>query len=717
MDMNRMARRAAGFLYGPIGAKIVVACWLLAIIVLSVAAPGAKLYAVNSGEGSVFDDTPSAVARKWMNEQFPSQEGANALLVFHGKDGLSADQRNKIGELGAWLASEGKPQGVVGSTPYHRMPASAQEKLLSEDKTTLLLSVALGKGLASDEIHDALEQIRNHAEQAGMNGVQFEITGPAGIASDTITMFRNADLVLMFATVGLILVILIVIYRSPLLAVIPLAVSGIVYMVVDRILGLAARSGWFVVDKQALSIMMILLFAVLTDYCLFVLSRYREELKKIGSKYDGMRMAMSQVAEPILFSGATVLVAMLTLFTAVFAPYHHFAPVFTIAMAVIALAGVTLIPAVFALAGRKAFWPFAPKLEEREYRSSGWWTKMGRWSTGKPGWMAGILLLVLIASSVNAGGIRSSFNLMNSFPDGISSKAGFELLKEHYPPGQLAPVTVLLTADKDGVFDASTEKRLSALSDMLASHDGVQSVAQPQGEGRSERAARLQLVLDMNPYDQSALDLLADLRRNSERMLQESGFDPSSFSLHFAGQTAEQLDVRTMNERDMLTIFALVTLFIAVMLVLQSRSVRTAAAMMATMLLSYGATLGLGWAVFHGLMGYEAISYRLPVYTFVFLMALGVDYNIMLVSRIREEARRHVSWKEAVSRAVAVTGGVISSAGVILAATFAVLITQPLQELFLFGMTMAAGILIDTMLVRGMLLPAILVLIGNQNKG
>lgn len=202
---------------------------------------------------------------------------------------------------------------------------------------------------------------------------------------------------------------------------------------------------------------------------------------------------------------------------------------------------------------------------------------------------------------------------------------------------------------------------------------------------------------------------MAGWQDESEALLKANGFNASGDSLFFAGQTAKQLDVRTMNERDTVVLFAVIAVFITIMLAIQTRSIKMSLSMILTIMLSYTATVGLTWTVFHSLLGFEAISYRLPVYTFVFMVALGVDYNIILVSRIKEEAKLH-PWKEAVKRGVASTGGVISSAGIILAATFGVLITQPMQELFLFGFAMAVGILMDTFLVRGMLLPAILTL-------
>lgn len=727
--MNRLLHQLARFTSSPKGAKIVLISWLVVIVLLSAVAPGAKQYAVSSGEGSVQNNTPSETAKVLLDEHFPSEDGLIALLVFHADSAITEGEREKIQAVSEWLASDDKPEQVSSALPFHQFPRAVQDRMFSEDQSTILLNIALAKDLDSDQIHEILEQIRGKVDQIGAGSMQVEITGPAGIAADTITLFKNADLILLIATIGLILVILMIIYRSPLLAVIPLVIAGMVYQIVDRVLGLAAKNGWFIVDKQALSIMMILLFAVLTDYCLFVFSRYREELKKIGSKYDAMKVALAQVAEPILFSGGTVLVAMLTLFAAVFKPYNHFAPVFAVAIVVIVLGGLTLIPAVFTLAGRKAFWPFVTKLEEKEIKPSGFWTRMGALVTKRPAITAGVLLIGLFASSLNAGGMNFSFNLMKSFPEDISSRQGFELLEEQFPPGKLAPVTVLLESEQGIELDPAFVERLATLTGAMNEQDGIHEISPEITQELSaadaslprnflaerKSAVRLQLTLQDNPYDEATLDLVKTLRESEEELLQASGFDPQHYSLHFGGQTAEQLDARIMNQRDMAVTFSLITVFITIMLVFQARSVLLAITMMATMLLSYAATLGLGWMVFHNILGYDAISYRLPVYAFVFLTALGVDYNIMLVSRIKEEARNY-EWKEAVSRGVALTGKVISSAGVILAATFCVLITQPLQELFLFGWTMAMGILIDTFLVRGMLLPSIMTMMGNRNQ-
>jgi putative drug exporter of the RND superfamily len=711
------------------GAKIVIMAWVLAVVLLSVLAPSAKEYEGNSKEGSVKRDTPSEIAGQVLKEYFPSTEGLPALLVFHREDKISDQDIEKIDELSKWLSSNEKPKHIISALPFHDLPVAVKKQMYSEDETTLLINLLLAPDLESDLSLDTLDKITEKVNALDMDGMQFEITGPAGISADTISLFKSADIVLMLATVGLIFIILLAIYRSPLLAITPLIIAGIVYGVVDRILGLAGKNEWFAVDSAAISIMLVLLFAVLTDYSLFVFSRYREELKKHASKFDAMGEAMHHVSEPILFSGGTVLFAMLTLFVTVFEPYNHFAPVFSVAVVVILLAGLTLIPSIFALMGRKAFWPFVPKVEKEKVVQVGIWSKISKVVMKRPAILAGILLIGLLIGAFNFTSMKYSFNLLKSFPEDMPSRVGFELLEDHYPAGQLAPVTVILKSNKKIDINEEFSQKVNELKGELENQSGVSSVTPDVNDdmlkdprmlprnflAEKEQAVRLQLILDNNPYELEALETVGELRDSAKKLIKESGFSTSDYQLHFSGQTAQQFDVNEMNQRDMIVLFSLVTVLLTIMLGFQTKSVLLPILMMSTILLSYFATLGFGWWIFKHLMDFDAISYRLPVYTFVFMVALGVDYNIMLVSRIKEEAKL-LPWKEAVGRGVALTGGVISSAGLILAATFAVLMTQPLQELFLFGFTMALGILLDTFLIRGVFFPAILILTHRKDK-
>lgn len=711
--MLKIARGITRFASSQRGAKITLAIWLIAVVLLSGLAPGAKEYAGNPGEGSVKHNQPSEIAQEKMQAAFPNDESLPALVVFHRESGITAEDREKITVFSEWLVSDDKPAEIIRALPYHSFPESVQDQMFSEGKETLLFNVIFAEGLDSKQLTAGLEVMKDKIADVGLTDLNVEVTGPAGIAADTSALFKNADFVLMIATILLIFVLLIVIYRSPLLAITPLIIAAIVYGVVDRVIGLLGAGGIFSIDSQAISIMLVLMFAVLTDYSLFVFSRYRERLRENASKYDSMEEAMHHLAEPISYSGGTIFLAMLALFATVFSPYNHFAAVFATAVVFILLAGLTLIPAMFALLGRRAFWPFIPKEGETK-RHRTLWSKISEFVTSKPKIIASILLIVFAIGAANFVTMKYSFNLLKSFPEDMSSRVGFELLEANYPPGELAPVDVLLEAD--GKFTMNETER-QAVNDIIAEMSempGVESVTDPLDVAadaelprnflsESKEFIQLQIVLADNPYEQAAIDTIGKLRDKAEKW----EADAAVKGIHFDGQTAEQADVKQMNKRDMLVLFVLVTVLMVVVLGFQTRSVRLAALMMGTILLSYFASMGFGWWIFQHVLGLDAVSYRLPVYTFVFMVELGIDYNIMLISRIREEAKTH-PWKEAVGRGIALTGGVISSAGMILAATFAVLMTQPMQELFLFGFTM--GILLDTFIIRGFLMPSLLLI-------
>lgn len=720
----RLLNHITGFSSSKKGSNMVFFLWLIFVIVVSGIMPASKEVSVSSTGNGLPSNFPSVIAEQIKKESFP-EEGLPALLVFYQKDGIEEKKLKKINEISRWLDSQDRPEHIEKSLPFHTFPEPVQLQMLSQNQTSFLFPVTFQDGLETKRVNEEVQQISKKVAEIGTEGMQFEITGPAGITSDTIEIFSNADLVLLFSTIGLILVILMVIYRSPLLAILPLVVAGIVYQGVDRLLGWGAKNGWFVVEGQAISIMTILLFAVITDYCLFIVARYREELQKNKSKFIAMNQTMQNVGEAIFFSGGTVLIAVLCLFATLFKPYYNFAPVFSIAMVIILLAGLTLIPALFTMMGRKSFWPFVPKVGEMKAEKVGLWGRIALFVTKKPKWITCSILLLLVLLSLNARSIPFSFNLLESFPEDLSSRQGFQIIEKSYPKGELAPVTVLVKSNQKIELNPTTMEHLNKLAGELEQLDGVDSVApelQPRMEkhlppnvlSKDKQVISLKLTLKENPYSKEALDQLESIRVQDKGLLQKSGLDENTYSLHLAGQTATQLDIRDVNERDTLLTIGLVLVLITIMLIFQSRSFVAALYMISTILLSYGAAMGLGWFIFHNLFGYDAMSYRLPLYTFVFLVALGVDYNIMVISRIREELKQH-DLQEAVRRGMTFTGGVISSAGFILAATFGVLMTQPLLELFMFGFIVAMGVLIDTFIVRGMLIPALVLLFGKWN--
>ncbi|WP_341476735.1 MMPL family transporter [Tetzosporium hominis] len=575
------------------------------------------------------------------------------------------------------------------------LPPQALEGFYSEDQKTFIFPLELESGIGSDRYKEITDELLTIGEQRGeeFGTFDFYVTGPVGIAGDTLKLFEEADFVLLLATIGIILVLLIVIYRSPLLAIIPLLATALVYQVTNQLIGLLGAGG-LEINNATTSIMSILLFAAVTDYSLFVFSRFKEELYVYEDKFTAMKVAMRSTATPVVFAGATVLAAMLVLFFADFRDYQNFAPVFSTAFVVIILASITLVPALFTLFGRKAFWPRSPKYGQQPERSAGLWGRMAKIVTKKPLVSGGLVLIVLILASLNLFNLKFEFDMVKSFPENLPSRVGYEIVEANYDKGQLAPMTVLLKSD-DPLDDSTKEAFLQTVEDA----NGIASIREVETTDDAT-ATRYSVALDLNPYSTEAMDVVDDLRQTTESL-------DDATEVYWSGITPKLVDEQQVNNRDILIVIVLETLLITALLLVMTRSWKMALNMMATLLLSFTAALGIGIFAVDWLFGYEAISTRVPLYAFIFLVALGIDYTIILVSRYMEE-RDHHSVKEALQRSITVTGGVISSAGVILAATFAALMTMPIADLFVFGFIVAIGILIDTFIVRGILIPALI---------
>ncbi|MCG1023531.1 MMPL family transporter [Sutcliffiella horikoshii] len=707
------------------GVWVILLAWIILTGALS-AAPSVNDYKVNTGENDLPTEAQSVVASEKFDAYFPDDNGLFALLVFHNEEGWNTENSTEVDEVSKWIQDDSKLETIQSAVPFHQFPEQAKKDFLSEDGTTLVLPLFLKDKLEMDEVHDTVESIEEFTETSLTNGTMV-ITGPAGIASDTIAIFSNADLVLLFSTIALVLILLIVIYRSPLLAIIPLVAVAFVYQVVDRVLGLLSKNDVFTVEAQSISIVMILLFGATVDYSLFVFSRFREELRKQEDKHEAMRKAVRGIAEPLIFSGGTVFAAMLVLLLADYGPYNSFAPVFTITIAIVLIAGLTLIPALFTIFGRRAFWPFVPKVGEETLEKNRFWGKVGGFVTKKPILAGGLVLVFLLLNASQLFNANYSYNIIQSFPEEMKSRIGFEQLEEKFPAGELAPVNVLVEKEIGFAFSNRELDAIERLNESFLNMKGVSSTTLPEKDmmatgGRegsrilSEdgKALKFDIILTMNPYEAEAMDILDQLTESKQEILRESGLDANDYDIYFAGETATSADIRSTNDRDTMLIVVAVTIVIFGMLIFHTRSLVAPVYMMTTILLSYASALGLSWFIFDTIFGFEGMSYRIPLYAFVFLVALGVDYNIMLISRIKEE-NRSFSTKEATRRGVALTGGVISSAGIILAATFGVLMTQPILELFMFGFIVCIGILLDAFLIRGMLVPAIVTLLKDWN--
>lgn len=700
--MNSFLRPITDWVSTKKGMWITIVTWLVLMIGLS-AGPAVSDYKVTNFQ-SLPDDAQSIIANEKLEKYFPNDQGTPGILTFHNENGkVNLEEvtsiMNKI--IGA------KIEGVDEIVNISQLPPEAIEGFKSDDQSTIIIPMTLDPGLDSRQIGetvDAMAEVGNGVTE-GMSETSFRITGPAGIAGDTLKLFEQADFVLLFTTIVIILILLIVIYRSPLLAFIPLLATVIVYQVVNQTLGLMGAGG-LEINNSTTSIMSILLFAAVIDYSLFIFSRFREELNHHETKYEAMKHAMRATGLPVFLAGGTVLAAMLVLFFANFRDYQNFAPIFGTTMFVIMLASITLVPALFTLFGRKAFWPKVPKFGETQEVKHRFWGPVAKFVVNKPGLSGGIIAILMVVSALNVFNLDFEFDTVKSFPKDLPSREGYEIVEAKYDKGELAPTSILFEGK-----ETLSEKQIEALRTTLESEKDVTSV-RLTNVSDDAKVVKYSMTLDLNPYSVEAIDMMKELIENDDEILSKADI---SGEVYFGGITPKLVDERDVNNRDIWVIVLLETLLILILLFVLTKSVKMSVYMMATILLSFLAALGLGLFLIDVLFGYEAVSTRVPVYAFIFLVALGIDYNIILISRFLEE-RKTKKVKQALEIAIRNTGGVISSAGLILAATFAALTTMPIADLFVFGFIVAIGILMDTFLVRGMLLPALILFFEKDKK-
>jgi len=715
--------KVGGIIANPKTRWLTIFIWVLIIGIFSIVWPQ-----VNEKETTdnqlLPKDTMSVEGQQIINKEFSDDIGVPLLLVWHQAEGLLADDVEKIQQLYT-LLKENPISEQSFIPPFDEMPTEALLASISEDKEALITPIFFNDKASTKQLQAGLdeleERIRENFEEEVLDSklesdvLKVRFSGPVGIQTDAVALFSNADLTLLVATVLIVFILLIALYRSPILAFVPLVAVGVAYGLISPLLGFLADKGSIVIDGQTISIMTVLLFGAGTDYCLFLISRYRDELKQHEDKYVALNKAITGTGGAIMMSSMTTVIGMLSLSLAYYASYDRFAVPFSLSIFIMGIAALTLLPAILSLLGRIAFIPFVPRTEEmiekrekkkgkklrRPKEAHRFGKKLGKLVTEKP-WtiiIAATILLSALAAFVPK--IQYTYGLLDSFPDDMPSREGFALIADHYPPGEIAPVSLIV----------DTKGKDVSIKNSLESHPLVEVVKDPQ-EGEYKNNYRLwEFTLNVNPYSVEAVESIADFKQLARDALSEEDISEGEQSIWLAGETATLYDTDQITNRDQNIIIPVLLTVIAVLLFVYLKSIVATIYLLATVVLSYVSALGLGWIVLHYGFGVQEIQGLIPLYAFVFLVVLGEDYNIFLVSSIWQK-RKAMPLKEAVSNSVAETGSVISSAGLILAGTFSVLAVMPLQVLVHFGAITAIGILLDTFIVRPLLVPAITTVLG-----
>ena len=653
--------------------------WLVAIILAAGYARGFEDAQENSPDSFLPAGAESVEVLDAVRE-FPRGRVADAVIVFRRDAGLTPADRALVFEVLQGLSSD-PPEGA--GDPSLPIP--------SDDGTTVLLSVPIAADGENDVLVDAVEEIRDRLPADDGGGLATAVTGGAGVAADSIVVFNGINTTLFLATGLLVFVLLLLIYRSPVFWALPLvAVVGAELCSQAAARGIAEAG--FTVNGQSAGIMLVLVFGAGTDYALLLTARYREELRRHADHHDAMAAALPHAMPAIAGSATTNIAALLILLLAALKGTVGIGMLGALGILVAMLSALTLLPALLVIFGRWVFWPFVPREGSRVGEESGIFARLGEFIAPRPRPVWIITAILLGIGALGLLRLDTGLTAADDFRTGAESIDGQALVAAGFPGGASNPATVL-------VRDPAAVKPVRAA---LAADPAVAGVGAPVA---GPPGSLIDVTLVADPLSSEASDAISDLRDLAD---DAAGGDDIAL---IGGTTAEDADTRSAAARDNLLIIPLVLLVILVILAVLLRSLVAPLLLVATVVLSFASALGISVLAFEFLFEFEGVFTALPLYAFVFLVALGVDYNIFLMVRAREESARSGT-RDGVLRALAVTGGVITAAGIVLAGTFSVLGSLPLVSLAEIGFVVAFGVLLDTLIVRSILVPALVRDIG-----
>ncbi len=632
-----------------------------------------------------------------LSEKFPQGDDSSAIVLWTADEGsLSTDVLAQLQEQFTQVAADvagktgGDTGGDTGGAPADA-GAGGQNPLTtlvpSKDGTAAFAVVPVA-GAEATQVADTVTKLRTDLRADLPDGVSVQVTGPAAIRADLAAVFDGANFRLLAATATVVAILLVITYRSPVLWLVPLFVVGVADQVAATLATHTLSVFGVAWDESTVGILSVLVFGAGTDYALLLISRYRDELKVLDDRYDAMAHALTRTAEAVLASATTVVVGLLTLLLSLIPSTRGLGLACAVGIVVAAFAALVVLPCTLVLFGRWIFWPKVPhRGEARLVESRSFWRRVGDQVARRPAaFVVGVTgLLVVLALGLTQ--LETGLSEADQFLKKPEAIAAGERLAESFPAGSADPATVVTSADA---------------GEVTAAVQGVDGVDTVRPSGTAGDLTKLDVVLAASPGSAEAKATVVAVRDALD------GFDGT----YVGGTEAADLDLKDASSRDRFLIIPLVLLLVVLALILLLRSLVAPLLLVASVVGTYLASLGLSWWLFTDVFGFDALDVGVPLLAFLFLVALGVDYNIFLVTRAAEEAREHGP-REGMLRALTATGGVITSAGILLAAVFAVLGVLPLVVLAQLGVVICVGVLLDTLIVRTVLVPAIAVLLGD----
>jgi putative drug exporter of the RND superfamily len=641
---------------------------------------GSKLTSVENNEAQTWlpGGAQSLQALNLASEHFGSAAVTDAVIIYARAGGLTAADKTAVREDVASLSRYA----------YHG-PVSGP--VFSGDGKAATVSLPLLSPQTGTTLTAEVKNLRQAVQAGTPAGVTSYVSGPAAVNADLASSFSGFDKKLLLATLLVAAVILLITYRSPVLWLLPLISVGIAVEVASAVVYLLAKSSVLLVNGETASIMYVLLFGVGTDYALLIISRYREELHRHEARQDAMMAAVRQALPPVLASAATVTIALLCLLAAQMNSTHGMGPVLAIGVVVTFLVMATLLPALLVICGRWVFWPFIPRYSPDTARSASEhraWSPIAGFVASRPRVIWPVTVLVLGALAVGITSLHTGLTDQQSFITVPESVTGEQVIAAHFPAGLSAPANVYA--------------RQAAAPAVLAAVRSTPGVASAQQVAASDGWVQVNAVLSAQADSTPAEQTVTALR-------QATGGIPGADAL-VGGQTATTLDTNNAEGHDERVIIPLVLAVVFCILLILLQALVAPLLLLACAALSYAAALGAAALLFHAI-GHARADPSVPLFGFLFLVALGVDYTIFYITRAKEETAR-VGHPAGGIDALAVTGGVITSAGLVLAATFSVLTVLPVVFTVQLGLLVAVGVLLDTFLVRALLVSSLTLDIG-----
>jgi len=648
---------------------------------------------LNPGVG-LPDDAESVIAAK-LAEDLPGADSTAAVIVYAAESAMTDEQK-------VWVQGAFDPikQMVVGGAnekfvEFTNLEVEGEKFVppatLSNDESTAVITVPMEKSDETEVITERVADIRELAKEGMPAGLEVYVTGPEGFSADLSGVFAGADFTLLLSTVIVVAVLLLITYRSPWLWLVPLLVVGTADGMAGQLARQVAALFGITPDASVTGILSVLVFGAGTNYALLLIARYREELFVNEDRHEAMAKALRGAGPAIIASGSTVTLALLTLSFADLAGNRSLGLVCATGIVIAMVAALVVLPAAMVVFGRGLFWPFVPKFGAVNKGENGLWAKLGRGVRKQPIAISVIGVLILGVLASGAAGIKIGLSSTESFLKTPEAVVGQNVLADAFAAGSTSPTNVLVNKD--------------AAEEVVAAAKTVSGVDSAAVAVSNDQIARIDVVFDAESQSEEVYSMIRDLREAVATV-------PNAEAV-IGGLDAQALEVKEAYANDQALVIPLILILVFLVLIVLLRSFVAPVLLLITVVASFFASMGAGWFLFVNVFGFPGLDLSVFLYSFLFLVALGVDYNIFLVARAKEEAEK-LGTREGMVRALGATGGVITSAGILLAAVFAVLGVLPLVALAQIGVIVCIGVLLDTLLVRTVIVPALAFMTGKK---